>query len=107
MRESEIEKAVCNFVLDKGGIAYKFTSPQRRNVPDRLIVLPMGIVFFIEFKATGKKPNDGQVREMGRLKAMGHIVHVVDDIEQGKMVVSREIVQGYRKYQFLHGTKDA
>ena len=36
MRESKIERAHVERVEKRGGISYKFTSPQRRGVPDRL-----------------------------------------------------------------------
>lgn len=37
-RESAVEHHLCANVKARGGIAYKFTSPQRRSVPDRLVV---------------------------------------------------------------------
>ena len=37
-------------VKEIGGIAYKFTSPSNRGVADRLVVLPCGVVWFVEVK---------------------------------------------------------
>ena len=37
-------------VKDIGGIAYKFVSPAHRGVADRLVVLPGGVVWFVEVK---------------------------------------------------------
>ena len=91
MRESEIEKAVCDHVKKQHGIAYKFTSPGRRNVPDRMIVLPNGRVFFIEFKAPKKKPTEGQIREHQRLIDRGQTVYVVDDKIQGYAIINEEM----------------
>jgi hypothetical protein len=39
MLEKDIEAHLVARVKAKGGIAYKFTSPQRRSVPDRLVLL--------------------------------------------------------------------
>jgi len=39
MLEKQIEAYLVERVKEAGGIAYKFTSPQRRSVPDRLVLL--------------------------------------------------------------------
>jgi len=90
MLESEIESKVCAYAKTKGLIPYKFTSPNRRSVPDRLFCGPNGIHFFIEFKRPGAKPTVKQWREINRLIALGHHVHVCDDIEEGKRIVQLE-----------------
>ena len=41
MRESVIEAAHCARDKAAGGIPYKFTSPARRSVPDRLRLFPV------------------------------------------------------------------
>jgi hypothetical protein len=38
-RERDVEAHLVKRVKEAGGIAYKFTSPQRRSVPDRLVLL--------------------------------------------------------------------
>lgn len=78
IRESAIEKYLTDEIKKVGGIAYKFTSPTRRNVPDRLCVLPKGLTVFVECKAPGKKPSPGQEREMKRFTDKHHLVFVVD-----------------------------
>ncbi len=42
----EMEKHKC--------IAWKFVSPGRAGVPDRIVILPFGTVIFVELKAPGK-----------------------------------------------------
>lgn len=39
MLERDIEKHLVTKVKAAGGVAYKFTSPQRRSVPDRIVLL--------------------------------------------------------------------
>ena len=51
MRESDIERRLVQGVKKLGGRAYKFVSPGNVGVPDRLVVLPGGIVLFVEVKA--------------------------------------------------------
>ena len=89
--EKEIEKKVCDFAKTIHKMrAYKFTSPAKRNVPDRLFVVPGGRIFFIEFKRKGKKPTPGQEVEIATLRAMRATVYVVDNVEDGKRIIELE-----------------
>jgi hypothetical protein len=83
MLEREIEKFLVEEIQKLGGIAYKFTSPARRSVPDRLCVMPNGEVIFIEVKKETGKLTKGQVREHERLRNLLQQVETVyskDDI---------------------------
>lgn len=82
MLEKHIEKYLRDQVKASGGIAYKFTSPSRRSVPDRLCLFPGGRVVFVECKAPGKQPTAGQTREMTRLSSLGFDVQVIDSKEK-------------------------
>jgi len=78
MHEKEIEKYLCKQVKEKlNGVAYKFTSPGRRAVPDRLCVVK-GHCFFVECKATDKYLTDAQEREAYRLNALDQWVYMVN-----------------------------
>ncbi|EMU80080.1 VRR-NUC domain protein [Escherichia coli MP021017.5] len=77
-RESLIEKHLVAEVKKAGGGAFKFISPGRRSVPDRIVLLPGGRIVFVECKAPGKPPRAGQLREHGRLRALGFTVVVLD-----------------------------
>ena len=81
MRERDIEEYLVDRVKAMGGIAYKFTSPQRVNVPDRIVVMP-GSLTFVELKAPGKAPTIGQFREHARLRSLGQRVEVIDSLAQ-------------------------
>ena len=82
MLEKEIEKYLVVQCKRRGWLPYKFTSPGRRSVPDRVIVLsPSGLVVFVELKGTGQKPTVRQHREMALLTAAGADVTVIDSIE--------------------------
>ena len=84
MLEKQIEKAVCDYAKSKGILCYKFVSPGHAGVPDRMFVLPGGIVFFIEFKRLGGVPTPLQMREIERLRSQGVSVFVVDNVIDGK-----------------------
>lgn len=81
MRESDIERELVRAVQAAGGIAYKFTSPSRRSVPDRIVLLPGCPAQFVELKAPGAKPTRAQKREHARIAAAGGTVWVIDGFE--------------------------
>lgn len=87
--ESTIEKQVCAYARARGLDAQKYTSPNRRSVPDRIFFGPDGLVFFIEFKRPGNKPTVKQDLEIERLRGYGIDVYVVDSIEEGKRIVDK------------------
>ena len=76
--EKQIENYLIREVRIKlKGTAFKFTSPGRRAVPDRLCVVP-GYCFFVECKATDKYLTDAQKREAERLIDLGQYVYEVN-----------------------------
>lgn len=87
MRESAIEKKVCDRARKLGYYVRKFVSPQQRGVPDRLFISPGGKVFFIEFKAPGKKPTPLQEYERSLIQANNICVYVVDNAPAGMWLV--------------------
>ena len=87
MLEKQIEAAVCDYAKTKGILAYKFTSPSRAAVPDRLFINKHGTVWFCEFKSEGKKPTAAQYREHERLRGHEVSVFVIDNVVAGKAMV--------------------
>ena len=87
MLEKQIEARVCEYARTKGVLAYKFTSPARAAVPDRLFITPDGRMFFCEFKAEGKKPTPAQEREHQKLREQKVTVFVIDNVIEGKTMI--------------------
>lgn len=80
MLERDIEAYLVKRCKEIGALCDKFTSPQRRSVPDRLITFG-GRVLYVELKATGKKPTEAQVRDHERRRAAGAEVVWLDSKE--------------------------
>jgi hypothetical protein len=85
--ERDIEKTVCAYAKSLGMLCYKFTSPSRRSVPDRLFITKTGTVFFIEFKCRGQKPTESQMVECAKIDNQGAKVFIVDNVELGKTII--------------------
>lgn len=79
MREKVIEQKLLRAVKRAGGLAIKFTSPGFDGMPDRLVILPKGLIAFIEVKAPGLKPRQLQVKRHEMLRDLGCRVFVLDD----------------------------
>lgn len=88
--EKDIEKAIVTHARKLGILVYKFTSPSRRSVPDRVFVLPGGRVFFMELKRKGQKPTPSQEVEIEKLRKQGATVYVVSDVTAGRCIISGE-----------------
>lgn len=86
MLERDIEAYLVKRCKEIGALCDKFTSPQRRSVPDRLITFG-GRVLFVELKAIGKKPTEAQVRDHGRRRAAGAEVVWLDSKESVDEVI--------------------
>lgn len=87
MLEKQIEAKVCDYAKELGVLVYKFTSPNRMAVPDRMFIYK-GRMFFIEFKRKGQKPTAAQDREHQRLRQHFISVFVVDSVEDGKSTIN-------------------
>ena len=93
IRESDVEAAFVARVKSLGGIAYKFTSPGRQAVPDRLRLshipeehraIVAKYVSFCEAKRPGEKPTTAQQREHVLLWSLGFAVEVIDNVPTAK-----------------------
>lgn len=82
MREKTIEAKLTAATKSMGGLALKFTSPGFDGVPDRLVLLPNGMMAFIELKAPGKQLRPLQVRRKRQLEGLGFSVYCLDRPEQ-------------------------
>ena len=82
MTEEYIEQKLVRAVKKRGGMALKFVSPGLDGVPDRIVLLPMGRIAFVELKAPGEKMRPLQVRRKRQLEGLGFLVYCVDGVDQ-------------------------
>lgn len=81
MVESYIERKLCERIKALGGLCDKFTSPGRRNVPDRIVTLPGGVIEFVECKRPGQRPTAAQQRDHDRRRALGCTVRIIASLQ--------------------------
>lgn len=88
MRESKLESDLRIYGISKGFEVYKFTSPGRRGVADRLYLGDFNVHFFLETKkAKTGTLSRSQKREGKKMRDLGHDVRVVDNLEHGKLII--------------------
>jgi hypothetical protein len=78
MRERVIEEYLRKQTEKLGGVAYKFVSPGRRGVPDRICCYPSGILVFVECKSPTGRLSMLQDVELRTLRNLGHKAVVID-----------------------------
>lgn len=83
-QESEIEAYVKKEIESRGGLFFKFTSPGQTGVPDRIIVMPGGRVFFVEFKTSSGRITKVQAYQLDRLIDLGAEASVIQGMEGAK-----------------------
>lgn len=82
--ESSIESKFQAKAKSLGFITYKFTSPSKRSVPDRIVICPdvaEAKVGWLELKRWKEKPTPSQEREMRILRKAGCLVAWADNYE--------------------------
>jgi len=84
MKESQIEKEVCEYAISRGWIPLKLTCPNMQGVADRLFVGFNSKILWIEFKTKKGKVSHSQKRFMNKLGLRAHKVFVIDDVDLGK-----------------------
>ena len=76
-REKQIEKYLRLRVEERGGVCMKFVSPGQDGVPDRIVVMPRGRVYFVELKTETGELSRIQKYQLKRLTDLDQICSVV------------------------------
>jgi hypothetical protein len=83
MLEKDIEKKVTKYAQSLGWIPYKFVSPEKRGVPDRIFIRD-GKIIFVEFKRKGNPLTSLQKHEWKILSDNKMEVYLIDNCSDGK-----------------------
>lgn len=92
MNERTVETAVCGIVKKLGGVCWKWVSPGRGGVPDRVCLFKNGRILFVELKRPGLK--DGRSEQQKKvahiMEALGHPVHRIASAEEFRELLRKE-----------------
>lgn len=77
--EKAIERYLVERCREHGLPCLKYSNPNCVGYPDRLIVLPGGMVLWVELKSKGRKPSKIQLARMDELTDLGHSAVVIDN----------------------------
>lgn len=75
--ERDIERWLGKQLKQLNCLYYKFVAPGNTGVPDRIVVIPGGTVYFLELKDDVGRLSAEQKVQLSRLKAQGAHVRVV------------------------------
>tara|TARA_R110000823_G_scaffold29101_6_gene84594 strand:+ start:576 stop:860 length:285 start_codon:yes stop_codon:yes gene_type:complete len=92
MLEKQVERYLVKKVEAIGGKAYKFTSPGRGGVADRIVCLPDGRTWFVELKTAGGKMSALQLifaADMRRMKQNYTVLWSKEDVDEFTALSSR------------------
>lgn len=78
MRESIVERIICDECMKRKGVCWKWISPGRRGVPDRICIFPGGRIVFVEVKRPDVKDgrSASQKKVFSILEGLGCTVRV-------------------------------
>lgn len=91
--EKVLEKKLVKWIKEAGGKCLKLSSQFNTGLPDRMILLPKGHIFYCELKSTGKKPTKMQEIMHNEFIALGFKVYVVDSTEGLSEMLKAELLK--------------
>lgn len=87
--EKAIEHYFCEQMRRLSLPCIKQFNPYEAGWPDRLVLLPGGLCWWVEFKSRGKKPTQQQLMRHAKLRAIGHSVEVISSRSQAEDLVEK------------------
>ncbi|MCI6937331.1 MAG: VRR-NUC domain-containing protein [Clostridiales bacterium] len=87
--EKRVEALLVSGVKQMGGVAYKFVSPGNSGVPDRIILMPGGKIYFVELKREDGQLTNLQKRQINRIRKVDCRV----DVLRGMVEVSNFLLR--------------
>ena len=79
--EKPLEARIKREVEKQGGLCIKLFSQWFTGLPDRMILMPAGRIYFVEMKSTGRNPSGRQKIVFETFQRLGFTVHVIDTDE--------------------------
>ena len=94
--EAKIEEWLNGQIQALGGVSYKFVSPMNPGVPDRIYLMPGGIVWFVELKTEIGRLANIQKWQGERIRNMGCRYRVIKGMAQAREFVKEVMADEVR-----------
>lgn len=91
MLESKVESYLKKSISDRGALCYKLAILGKRNFPDRTILAPGGVIFFVELKVPNKDATKTQSWLHRNLRRLGFNIYVCKTKEDVDSVINKEM----------------
>ena len=88
LTEKQIEKKFCKAVKLAGGIALKFSAQFKAGVPDRIVLMPKGKIYFVELKRENGVVSEIQKHVFEEFEKLGFQVHVIKSVKMIEEFIS-------------------
>lgn len=83
MFEKQLEEKLNKKIREAGGLSLKFSSPGYVGVPDRIILMPNGRIYFVEMKRhRGKRVLGMQKHVFEKFETLGFKVYILDSMRE-------------------------
>ncbi len=93
MTEAQIENRLVRMVRDRGGLCFKFTSPNNPGVPDRIVITPDGRTIYVELKTSIGSLQRIQQWQISEMRKRGADVRVIKGLDAAKAFVEEVMPQ--------------
>jgi hypothetical protein len=93
MLEKDIERWLCRTIKERGGLTRKFLSTES-GMPDRIIIIPGGAVWFVELKSDKGRLTKIQGYQISELEKRGANVKVIYGMDAAKRFVEEVLPNG-------------
>ena len=81
LTEKQIEKKFCKAVKNAGGMALKFSAQFKAGVPDRIVLMPEGKIYFVELKRETGAVSEIQRYVFKEFAELGFPVRIINSVE--------------------------
>ena len=97
MTEAQIEARLERMVKDRGGLCYKWTSPNLPGVPDRIVITPDGRTIYVELKTEVGRLANIQKWVLGEMQKRNADVRVLKGLQAVKGFVNEVLPPPFEK----------
>lgn len=85
--EKLVESTLVNLVKSKSGLCIKLVTTHFSGLPDRLVLLPDKVIFFVELKTTGLSAKKLQKKVHTMITKLGFEVYIIDTVQKVKDLI--------------------